>query len=610
MPMFDTRKFTREIRHFHMFCGCGGGALGFNQGHARVGRLKSRMRCIGGVDVSPGAIRDFSQLAGVEGTVLDLFSREQYRAFHGKEPPKEWREADANDIRSAAHWERPHIVFLSAPCKGFSGLNAHNAKTKKYQALNRLTVRGIGLMLDAWADDPPEFLIFENVPLIATKGAWLLEQIEQMLAQYGYRVARSTHNCGELGGLGQNRHRFLLVARHQEKIGPFLYEPDSRGIRTVGDVIRDMPMPNDPAAGPMHTMSSLQFKTWVRLALIPAGKDWRALEHLTIEDGTVQGLSLVPQQMFRGSLGVKGFDDVSGTVTGAGRAYNGPFSVADPRYSIPADLPYSDHARSKYRVTGMNEPSGAVIAAQGTGNGAYSIADPRMTSTHSKATGRKNSFRQYGVVGMDDVSMTVTSRAEPGSGAYSIADPRLGLKFNNCFRVMRWDETSNAVTGGSGPSAGGLSIADPRPVAWRDGKKKTFTSQRHYGVVGMEGQSATVIAHANYDRGPWTLADPRLPGWTEQCQPLIISEDDTWHRPFTTLELAALQGFPVDGLLLDGQSHKAWRERIGNAVPPPSAQVIASTMAETLLLAWAGQTLTLHSRPIWVQPLAIALAMA
>ena len=44
-----------------------------------------------------------------------------------------------------------------------------------------LTVRGIWLALEAWADDPPEFFILENVPRIATRGAHLLDQIETLL---------------------------------------------------------------------------------------------------------------------------------------------------------------------------------------------------------------------------------------------------------------------------------------------------------------------------------------------------------------------------------------------------------------------------------------------
>lgn len=62
-----------EIRHFHLFCGLGGGARGFNHGRASVGPLRARFRCLGGVDVSPAAIADFEQLSGVRGTVLDPF---------------------------------------------------------------------------------------------------------------------------------------------------------------------------------------------------------------------------------------------------------------------------------------------------------------------------------------------------------------------------------------------------------------------------------------------------------------------------------------------------------------------------------------------------------
>jgi len=169
---------TKEIRHFHLFCGLGGGAAGFNLGEARVESVQAKFRCIGGVDVDAAAIKDFNKLSGVSGTVLDMFDRSQYLAFHGKEPPASWREASPVDIQQAAGNERPHIVFLSAPCKGFSGLLSEGkSKTDKYQALNRLTVRGVWLMLEAFADDLPELVIFENVPRIANRGRHLLDQI-------------------------------------------------------------------------------------------------------------------------------------------------------------------------------------------------------------------------------------------------------------------------------------------------------------------------------------------------------------------------------------------------------------------------------------------------
>jgi hypothetical protein len=92
---------------------------------------------------------------------------------------------------------------------------------------------------------------------------------------------------------------------------------------------------------------------------------------------------------------------------------------------------------------------------------------------------------------------------------------------------------------------------------------------------------------------------------------VIRALDGTYHRPFTTLELAALQSLvDADEILeLHGTSDSAWRERIGNAVPPDAAQAIASVMAQTLLLAWAGDTFQLSATPIWVRPIAIALAV-
>ncbi|MDQ7731313.1 hypothetical protein QT231_01295 [Halomonas sp. SpR1] len=80
----------KTIRHFHLFCGLGGGALGFNRGSARVGNTEVKFQYLGGIDVDPGAIADFQRLTGTPGTVLDMFSRDQYTAFHGHEPPSYW----------------------------------------------------------------------------------------------------------------------------------------------------------------------------------------------------------------------------------------------------------------------------------------------------------------------------------------------------------------------------------------------------------------------------------------------------------------------------------------------------------------------------------------
>lgn len=80
----NTLKNQVEIRHFHLFCGLAAGAKGFSQGHARVGSLQAKFRCLGGIDNNPQAIADFQVLTGVPGTGLDLFSRAQCEDFYGK----------------------------------------------------------------------------------------------------------------------------------------------------------------------------------------------------------------------------------------------------------------------------------------------------------------------------------------------------------------------------------------------------------------------------------------------------------------------------------------------------------------------------------------------
>ncbi|GEM_PF-6195368 len=77
----------------------------------------------------------------------------------------------------------------------------------------------------------------------------------------------------------------------------------------------------------------------------------------------------------------------------------------------------------------------------------------------------------------------------------------------------------------------------------------------------------------------------------------------------TIRRLAALQGLidPEDHLQLHGTSDSAYRERIGNAVPPPAAAAIANVMGTTLLLAWSGETFTLSNQPVWVRPIVAAV---
>lgn len=734
-------EIVRTFRHAHLACGIGAGARGFNMANPRIGNVRARFECAGGIDVDEGAIRNFEKLTGVKGTVLDLFSAEQYVAFHGKAPPPDWREASPADILAAFG---PHldVCFASMPCKGFSGLlSQKQSETDRYQALNGLTLRGIWLLLEAYKDDPIPIVLFENVPRIANRGRWLLDQIVALLRGYGYAVAETVHDCGELGGLAQSRKRFLLIARHQEKVPPFVYQPPKRKLRGVGEVIGKLPLPGDPLAGPMHRVPALQWQTWVRLAFVPAGKDWRALNDLEVVDGHLRDFGIVPDAPLRenalgvvgweetagvvtsqrapgqgrfsvadprpqdcrsGSFGVSGYDESIGTVQGESLPSNGKFAVADPRIQTDRE------GTGRLGVRAWEEPSGTVAGCSRVENGAYSVADPRPAygdSTHRNVLGVKEWNEPAGVVTGNpkpsggahcvadpringhhkSVQMGVRSwnapapcvkgDMPPGGGPYAVADPRLGgrPRFNNTFRIVSFGEPSAAVAGPGGPAGGhcvadprmpkqeyakrkykvaaydqptravigasttgdgAFAVADPRPEGFRDGRKH-FEGGRHYGVIPWQEPAGTVSASGCYDNGRNSVADPRdvdldvepvpLPKAKDRLVCRIVALDETWHRPFTTLELASLQSIvdpeeafeqdqdgnwrarmPVD---LAATSDATKREWIGNAVPSNASRAMAETIGETLLLAGMGETFHLSSQQIWVKPLALALTV-
>jgi site-specific DNA-cytosine methylase len=210
------------------------------------------------------------------------------------------------------------------------------------------------------------------------------------------------------------------------------------------------------------------------------------------------------------------------------------------------------------------------------------------------------------------------------------------------YHVAHWTETSHAVIAGS--ANGAFGVADPRSSMDR-AKGDHYLTGGHYGVTRWADTSGAVSSSANLDNGRWSVADPRIahpcPRGFDECYEVcaypstcadratcansqtampapadkliavIHALDGTWHRPFTTLELAALQGLvdPEEQLILDGLSDSGWREHIGNCVPPPAAQAIASEMGRTILLAWSGETFALGSTPIWVRPVAVALSV-
>lgn len=630
------------ITHGHIFCGDGGLASGMNEGEVRVGSVEARFECLGGIDSDPLAIRDFTRFVGVPGTLLDLFSREQYRAFHGHEPPPEWREATAEDIRRAFQNRRPDIAATSSPCQGASALQQNQRATSaKYQALNALSLRGIELFLEAYADDPVPLFIFENVPRVQQRARAFLDDMVHALDMAGYAVAETVHDCGEIGGLAQHRRRYLLVARHRERVRPFVYVPPKLRVRGIGEVIGDLPYPIQSAEGPggaMHRLPDLRWKTALRLALIPAGKDWRALESMDFG-----ALRLVPRNHGGGPWGVTPWDAPSCTVTGEGRPQNGAFAVADVRSGT------GWQGSGKYSPTPWTEPAGTVISANGTGNGAFAVADVRMQSDYQ--------YGVYRVVRWTEPSKAVSGCSEPGSGGYTVADVRAsGVRHNDVFRVVDWQGPAGCVTAGGTPSSGGQSVADGRLVAglkmgpygehagkmrvegWEDAAHTVTGSDRvgsgalsvadvrvacktvggdfetagNYGVRAWDEPAGTVSASACHDNGAFSVADPRPIDLDAKCRAVIISLDGTHHRPLTTLELAVLQGYDAADLMvtpLSGTSHTDWRTHVGNRVPKGAGRAIGEVFGETLIRERIREGWRLDAREVWVRRLLAAVAV-
>lgn len=638
-----------------LFGGIGGASVGYMRSKIEYGGKIHKLKLLCSIDYDPVACRNHDAITGEDtAVIMDLFTREQYIDWHGHEPPSDWREATPWDMWVAFGYQIPYFLFTSPPCKGLSALlPKESAESKKYQALNQLTLRGIDLALRAcqeYGGGQPAFIQLENVPRIQTRGKILLKKIEKLLNKFGYAVnMRADHNLGEIGGLGQNRVRFLILARDEVQVPNFVYIPPKKPLRTIGDVIGPLPMPGDTeAGGPLHRLPRLEWKTWVRLALIRAGGDWRDLQNIPYEQYRIIH---VPRS---GAWGVEDWTKPGKTVTsaaGPGRS-NSSTAVSDPRLAISGD-----GKANLYRVQRYGQAADCVTGAVGPSNGAACISDPKLKEREGRHPG------VYRIVGPDETSPCVTG-TRFGSGAIAVADPNFGKdipKFNHSYKITEYDQVAGTVASGGGPSNGGIVVADPKVKTslhpdsygvqeWGAASKTVRSASRimqsaasisdpriserpgrytdKFRMQPMDGPAATVTGVTDVQSGAQLVADVRMAcsprsgtmGVAEWVQPsptvtgssdvhsgtsavadprpfpadsdrgvwIIIAEDGTWHRPLTTYELAMLQGF--DTHLPDGRPFQlegcsdAKAREYIGNAVPPEA---AKAMGNVILLAAA-----------------------
>jgi len=372
------------------FGGCGGGALGFLNASVTMLGTRASFRLTGGVDFDAGACKDFEYLTGVPEACADVDSM------------------TTADFRRAMGERAPDVIFMSPPCKGSSKLlSGELAKTEKYQNMNRLAGTFVRKMLLAWSE-PPRLVLFENVPNITTRAADVIVEVTELLEAAGYIVSSGFHECGEIGGLAQKRKRFLMVARHKQRAAHILYHPPIKRIRGCGEVLGTIPVPG-AGGGPMHIMPNVSWLTWVRLALIPAGGDWRDIPG-------VLGEGQPRREVFRRHR-VESWHEPSCTIGGPGS--NGPTAVADPRpEALDPRLTCAPRAGT-YGVLHWTEAAATITAAMQIDNGKAAVADPRVERAYDHG---------YAVLHWQEPSPTVAAGSHPGQGAYSVADPRQGLQ--------------------------------------------------------------------------------------------------------------------------------------------------------------------------------------
>jgi site-specific DNA-cytosine methylase len=669
-----------EFTAFFPFCGSGPGALGFLQAQLELLGKSARFRSLGGIDFDRAACDDFEYLTDSPALCMDIAQLTPRRLidFAGR--------------------SSPDVVFMSPPCKGASGLlSDEKSKTAKYSEMNRLALMWTKVMLQAWGDEPPRLVLLENVPRLKTRAASMLREVRGLLTKAGYVLRDGYHDCGELGGLAQHRRRYLLVARHQKRVPPLLYQPVKKRVRACGEVIGPMPMPGDPAAGPMHILPRISWLNWVRLALIPAGGDWRDLPGVL--DGAPRRSKFKRHRIETwsgpvgtvGGSGSNGVENVAdprpfgnvdrvtpweapvGTVTSSPAPSSGAGAVADPRIGLSAK---DGRHWNKYAVGAWDDPARTVIGAIQPGSGGPAVADPRVwgegrmgvlpfdepaRTVRGESLPSNGPFAvadprvdapfvrgRLGVLGFDEPSGVVTGNGRPATGKFSVADPRTGGWFNNVLRVTPWADPVGTVTGQGRPTCGSLSVADPRVKrAYDHGyavldfsePSPTVASKsmpgngaysiadprltcrprersHAYGVIPWEEAAKTVTGAARIDNGAFAIADLRWPQEPlmvirdvrkpPEVVPIIIAPDGTWHRPLTTLELAALQGIPTvwkgAPLKLSGGASSAWRERIGNAVPPPASRAIGERMLCSLVQADHEAFVLSGESEVWVEP--------
>lgn len=346
----------------HLFSGSGGCSLGFQ---------REGFETLAAIDFDADACADLDYLLGEQVSRCADISK-----------------MTTADLRRLVGKDRPDVLVSTPPCKSWSRcLPKAKRVTAKYQAMSGLAHRAVHLALGAWKTPPP-LIVIENVRGMNLEGRGLMEKIQADLRRHGYVWNIRMHNVGELGGLAQNRDRCLFVARLASEIPCFLMVPPHQRVRPCGDELGKLPPPiMDKRSKSMHRLPMLSALNLLRLAAIPAGKDWNALP-ARIRIGASPIDPRLTCEQWAGAYGVLDPDEPAPTVRGCHEVRQAPGAVADARLEVDPRKQWATTGTYKnrpqaYGVQPWDEPSSTIRGKQVTANSRSAVAHPAYpTPTH------------------------------------------------------------------------------------------------------------------------------------------------------------------------------------------------------------------------------------
>jgi DNA (cytosine-5)-methyltransferase 1 len=211
-----TKQSSRvPLTAVDIFSGCGG---------LTVGLKRAGFKVIGAVEIEPNAFATYKA------------NHPDVHCFK-----QDARTIKGDDLRKLSPNGSVDLVAGCPPCQGFSSLTA---KYRREDPRNYL-VREMSRLIK---ETRPKAVMIENVPGLAQKGRWLLNELIEELNGLGYETSWDILQAADFG-VPQNRRRLVVFAGMNLKI-PMPKPTHSRngkdGLipwRTIQEVIGNMPTP-------------------------------------------------------------------------------------------------------------------------------------------------------------------------------------------------------------------------------------------------------------------------------------------------------------------------------------------------------------------------------